>query len=427
MTVMDIPIMTLDINNEMDIMLAHRRGLQFAKFLGIGLSEQTRFATAISEICRNCVEYAGKGIIGFSVLKENEKCILSAVIKDKGKGITNLSEVLERKPEEFKGRGLGIVYAKRLADEFGIRSNSQGTTVVLQKIIPSKTAVVNNLIVEGWVKHLQNEPALSAYEEIKVRNSETIELYEELKVKTDTVEKQMQEIGKLNDKLSKSNHRLKEFTYAISHDLKTPLSSLRIASDYAISNPLGEDLPEYMAILSRSVKRLDKTIHSLIEILDMQDQDNQIVKELNFASLFQDTVEEYHQFIEDSEAIIQTDFEAAPTILYVEAYLRSLFSNLLSNSLKYRDPERPLSISIVTEPMAGAIRFRFTDTGAGMDLDLIKDRLFRPFTRFTSGSNGKGIGLYLIKGMVEGNGGTVIVESTVGRGTAFVFTLVPHQ
>ena len=424
---MDIPIMTLDINNEMDIMLAHRRGLQFAKFLGIGLSEQTRFATAISEICRNCVEYVGKGNIGFSVLKENEKCILSATIKDKGRGIANLAEVLERKPEEFKGRGLGIVYAQRLADAFRIRSNSQGTTVVLQKIIPAKNAVVNNLIVEGWVKHLQNEPPLSAYEEIKARNSETIELYEELKAKTDTVEKQMLEIGKLNDKLSKSNHRLKEFTYAISHDLKTPLSSLRIASDYAISNPEGEDLPEYMAILSRSVKRLDKTIHSLIEILDMQDQDKQIVKELNFADLFQDTAEEYHQFIEDSEAIIQTDFGTAPTIVYVEAYLRSLFSNLLSNSLKYRDPERPLTISIATEPMAGAIRFRFTDTGAGMDLDLIKDRLFRPFTRFSSGSNGKGIGLYLIKGMVEGNGGTVIVESTVGRGTAFVFTLVPHQ
>jgi signal transduction histidine kinase len=182
-----------------------------------------------------------------------------------------------------------------------------------------------------------------------------------------------------------------------------------------------------MAILSRSVKRLDKTIHSLIEILDMQDQDKQIVKELNFASLFQETAEEYHQFIEESEAVIQTDFEAAPDILYIEAYLQSLFSNLLSNSLKYRDPERPLTISIATEPMAGGIRFRFADTGAGMDLDLIKDRLFRPFTRFSSGSSGKGIGLYLIKGMVEGNGGTVIVESTVGKGTAFVFTLVPHQ
>ena len=60
--------MALDINNEMDIMLAHRRGMQFAKFSGMSLSEQTRFATAVSEICRNCIEYAFKGHIQFSIL-----------------------------------------------------------------------------------------------------------------------------------------------------------------------------------------------------------------------------------------------------------------------------------------------------------------------------------------------------------------------
>ena len=60
---MEFPVMTLDINNEMDIMLAHKRGMQLAKFLGINLSEQTRFATAVSEICRNSLEFASKASI----------------------------------------------------------------------------------------------------------------------------------------------------------------------------------------------------------------------------------------------------------------------------------------------------------------------------------------------------------------------------
>src|SRR6202000_868427 len=162
---METPIMALDINNEMDIMLAHRRGMQFAKFSGMTLSEQTRFATAVSEICRNCVEYAVKGNIQYSIWKTGDKNSLLAVIKDEGKGIKDLEEVLSRTTTQYKGRGLGIVYAKRLADEFSIVSNSRGTTVRLKKQIPSKSAaIINNLIIQGWIKHLQNEPAISAYE-----------------------------------------------------------------------------------------------------------------------------------------------------------------------------------------------------------------------------------------------------------------------
>ena len=107
--------MALDINNEMDIMLAHRRGMQFARFSGMSLSEQTRFATAVSEICRNCVEYAFKGHIQYSIWKSGEKHSLLAVIKDEGKGIKNLDEVLSRTTTQYRGRGMGIVLRPSLS------------------------------------------------------------------------------------------------------------------------------------------------------------------------------------------------------------------------------------------------------------------------------------------------------------------------
>jgi signal transduction histidine kinase len=69
----------------------------------------------------------------------------------------------------------------------------------------------------------------------------------------------------------------------------------------------------------------------------------------------------------------------------------------------------------------------FSDSAAGMDLNLIKDRLFAPFTRFSDRAPGKGIGLYLVKSMVENNGGSVSVESTPGVGTSFTFTLIPYE
>lgn len=425
---METPIMALDINNEMDIMLAHRRGMQFAKFSGMSLSEQTRFATAVSEICRNCIEYAFKGHIQFSILKAADKHALSAVIKDEGKGIRDLEEVLARNTLHYKGRGLGIVYAKKLADEFSIVSNSKGTTVKLKKFIPARSAaLINNLVIQGWIKHLQNEPAISAYEELKMRNIQLVELTEELRANAATVETQMEEIKKLNERLYANNERMKAFTYAISHDLKTPLTNLKISSDYLIKTPEADDSEIFKGILGRSVSRLDKTIHSLIEVLDVQHKENHVARELNFSQLFTEIQEELESLVRDTNASIVADFSQSPTIRYVDAFLQSLLRNLLTNSLKYRDPDRPLTIQVSTKVKRHTIQLSFTDSAAGMDLNAIKDRLFAPFSRFSDRAQGKGIGLFLIKTMVENNGGSVTVDSTPGIGTSFCFTLVPYE
>lgn len=420
--------MSLDINNEMDIMLAHRRGMQFAKFSGISLPEQTRFATAVSEISRNCMEYAFNGNILFCVVKTAEKCTLQATIKDEGKGIKGLDEILERDTTQYKGRGLGIVYAQKLADEFRILSSAKGTTVTIQKNIPVKAAtLINKLVIQGWVKHLQNEPAISAYEELKMRNIQLVELTEELRANTLMVEKQIEEIQKLNNRLTLNNDRMKAFTYAISHDLKTPLTNLKLSSGYMVHTPTGEDREIFQGILARSVSRLDKTIHSLIEILDVQHQQQQIARDLDIATLFSEIQDELDSAIKQAAATIQSDFTKAGHIRYIGAYLQSILRNLLSNSLKYKDPDRPLQITVKTKKSREGIQLIFSDTASGMDMNYVRDRLFIPFSRFSNSVEGKGIGLYMIKAMVENNGGSVTVESKAGEGTTFFFTLMAYE
>jgi len=423
----EITIMTLDVQNEMDVMLAHRRGMQFAKYSGLSLSEQTRFATAVSEICRNSLEYAMQGIINFSIGQNKANNYLLAVIKDEGKGISNLPEILERNPQSYKGRGLGLVYARRLSDIFKITSTQKGTTVHIQKNILSKTSIPSKLVIEGWIKHLDKEPVISAYEELKMRNMQLVELSEELKANGAMVEKQMVEIKKLNDQLSTSNERMKEFTYAISHDLKTPLSSLKLSSAYMENNPTATDILIYQGIVTRSVNRLDRTIQSLIEIIDLQNQNQQIIKELTFETLFHESLEEYEQFIKESGAKIEMDFSTAPGITYIEGHLQSLFHNLLSNSLKYKDEKRKLKIRVATKTGSKKIILTFSDNGMGMDMEKVKDRLFVPFNRFSGQVEGKGIGLYLIKSMIESNGGSVAVDSDPGKGTTFTFSLIPYK
>lgn len=421
-------ILTIDIRNEMDIMLAHRRGMQFAKFSGISLSEQTRFATAVSEICRNALEYTGNGMIQFSILQKKEQPVLTATVIDKGKGISQLSAILQRQPETHRGRGLGIIYARRLADHFNIHTGINGTIIIIEKNIPAKAAPINKLIIRGWLQHIEKEPVISAYEELKMRNIQLMELTEELRTNARMVETQMQEISQLNQQLYKSNERLKEFTYAISHDLKTPLSSLRMASDYLDEHPKGKEATIYRGILSRSVLRLDRTVRSLIEILDLQDKERQVIKKLAFSAVFAEAKDEYRQFIEEANAVVEDDFTAVPGIEYIEGYLQSLFHNLLSNAIKYRDQSRQLVVRAQTSKEGNNILLTFSDNGSGMDMTMIKERVFTPFARFSpQTTEGKGIGLFLIKSMVENNGGSVTVQSRLGKGTTFRFLLVPYK
>ena len=342
--------------------------MQFAKFSGLKSSEQTRFATAVSEICRNSLEYAVLGIIKFSLVQNKGRNYLLAVIKDEGKGISNLSNILERNPQSYKGRGLGLVYARRLSDDFKITSTQKGTTVHIQKNLPVKAPIPGKLVIDGWIKHLEKEPVDLAYEELKMRNMQLVELSEELKANGTMVEKQMEEIKKLNDRLSKSNERMKEFTYAISHDLEIILSSLKLSSAYMENNPTATDILIYQGIVSRSVNRLDRTIQSLIEIIDLQNQNQQIIKELAFETLFSQTVEDYEQFIEESGTKIETDSSAAAGITYIEGHLQSLFHNLLSNSLKYKDEKRKLKIQVATKTTARKTILTFSDNGMGMEI-----------------------------------------------------------
>ncbi|HTL10725.1 MAG TPA: ATP-binding protein, partial [Chitinophagaceae bacterium] len=255
----EMQIITIDVQNELDIMLSHRRGMQFSKYCGIALSEQTRFATAISELCRNVVEFAKTGSIAFSIINEGDQNALAATISDRGPGIEDLDSILDRKAEGFRGRGLGIVFARKLSDGFLIDTSSRGTQVQIKKHIPPGKAVINRLVIQGWIKHLAKEPSVSPYEELKARNIHLLELTDELSAKARVVDQQMEEIKLLNKQLASSNQQMKEFTYAISHDLKTPLSSLNIAAEYLDMHPRGKESPIYRQILGRSVKRLDKT------------------------------------------------------------------------------------------------------------------------------------------------------------------------
>ena len=140
---MKLPLLTVTVARERDVVAARQRARQLAQLLGFDTQDQTRLATAVSEIARNAWSYAGGGTLEFSVEGQSRPQILLVRVADRGPGIADLDAVLSGRYRSSTGMGLGIVGSKRLMDAFEIQTSPAGTTVLLRKLVPSRAPLVN--------------------------------------------------------------------------------------------------------------------------------------------------------------------------------------------------------------------------------------------------------------------------------------------
>jgi anti-sigma regulatory factor (Ser/Thr protein kinase) len=114
-----IPLLTLELRYERDVVLARQRGRQIARLLGFDAQDQTRIATAISELARNAFEYAGGGKVSFAIERElGGEQLFVAQVRDDGPGIKDVQAILDGRYHSSTGMGLGILGARRLTERF---------------------------------------------------------------------------------------------------------------------------------------------------------------------------------------------------------------------------------------------------------------------------------------------------------------------
>jgi serine/threonine-protein kinase RsbT len=127
--------MTLPVKREVDIVSARQAGSQVCEELGFSASVQTRVATAISELARNIVNYAGEGVIELTILQTGRRGV-EIIARDEGPGIEDVEKVLSGRYRSKTGMGMGLLGTKRLMDEFEIDTRSgKGTTVRIRKYL----------------------------------------------------------------------------------------------------------------------------------------------------------------------------------------------------------------------------------------------------------------------------------------------------
>ena len=125
---------TTVIRSDLDIVVARTRARDTAKALGFGAIDQARIATAVSELARNIFLYAGTGEVHVRQVERNGRKGIEIVCEDQGPGITNIDLVMQDGYSTSRGMGMGLPGAKRLMDEFHIKSQENvGTTITSRK------------------------------------------------------------------------------------------------------------------------------------------------------------------------------------------------------------------------------------------------------------------------------------------------------
>ena len=245
----------------------------------------------------------------------------------------------------------------------------------------------------------------------------------EQKLALERIDQAQHQLRDNNEQLIRANVDLDNFIYTASHDLKAPISNIEGLLDALLlelpaATAQSEEVRPLLDLMQDSVNCFKRTIEHLTNVSRLQKEYGRSTVPVGLAAIIHDVCLDLELVIQSTEARLEIDVQAAPTVLFSEKNLRSLVFNLLSNALKYRAPTRPLHVHLRTWAEADHVVLEVRDNGLGLDT-VYTDRLFGMFQRFHDHVEGSGIGLYMVKKMVENAGGRITVASTLEVGSIF--------
>ncbi|WP_223651289.1 PAS domain-containing protein [Hymenobacter psoromatis] len=239
-----------------------------------------------------------------------------------------------------------------------------------------------------------------------------------------------EELQATNQQLTRTNADLDNFIYAASHDLKAPITNIE-----GLLLALREQLPPavrqteqvrpLLRMMGDAVERFQKTIGDLTDISKLQQAHAQPAEPVDLATLIEEISLDLAPALPPSTRVL-VDVAACPTVSFAPKNLRSIIYNLLSNAVKYAAPDRPAVVQLRSRRTAGACLLEVQDNGLGLTAAQ-QTRLFGMFQRLHSHVEGSGVGLYMVKKIVDNAGGTITVQSEPGVGSTFTVRLPDEE
>ena len=431
-----IPIATVAIRYEHDVVLARQRARLVAARVGFDAQEQVRFATAVSELARNAFQYAGGGRLQLELGREGDRSMLVARVRDSGPGIAELPRILAGEYKSATGMGVGILGARRLSDRFTIESApGEGTCVSIGKIVAHARLLDAQDAASIADTMLRQEPA-SPYQELQQQNQELLDTLEALRASTTIVERLNQELeetnrgvvalyAELDDRaaeLKRMSETKTRFLSDVSHELRTPLTSIVNLSRLLLSGvdgDLNEEQGKQVRLVEGSAKWLAEMVSDLLDIAKIEAGK----VELRLGSFTTDALfaalRGMFRPLQTTDDVRLVFDDAAITLVSDEQRVAQVLRNFISNALKF---------TLAGEVRVGAVEqginvvFYVRDTGAGIAPE-DQGRIFEDYTQVDGPIQrtlrGTGLGLPLTRKLAALLGGSVSVDSEPGVGSTF--------
>jgi signal transduction histidine kinase/CheY-like chemotaxis protein len=443
-------ILSVEVRQQQDVVLTRQRARQIAALLGFDAQDQTRLATAVSEIARNALQYAGGGKAEFFV-EGDATPVLLIQVRDRGPGFA-VHAILDGH-DTGGGKGLGLIGVRRLMDRFHIDSKRDaGTSVVFGKALPKRglpTGDVSRLSAE-LLKRLPSDP----YEEVREQNQELLRTLDELRQRQGELavaHKQLQEreltLSQLNEELENTNRGVvalyaeledkadflgrasemkSRFLSNMSHEFRTPLNAVTGLTRLLLDRVDGELTPEQekqIRLIRGAAESLTELVNDLLDLAKVEAGKVTVrPTEFDIASLFGGLRGMLRPLLAANSSV-ELIFEEPPELPPLrtdESKVSQILRNFISNALKFTE-KGEVRVAAATGANDTVI-FSVADTGIGIARE-DQSRIFEEFAQVEGPhqkrAKGTGLGLPLVKKLAGLLGGHVGLQSTVGVGSTF--------
>jgi signal transduction histidine kinase/CheY-like chemotaxis protein len=438
-----ISILKVAIRHEQDTVAVRQRSRQIAKLLGFEPQDQTRIATAVSEIARNAYRYAGGGRVEFSIEGNSAPQLFIIEVSDDGQGIANLKDILEGRYTSSTGMGLGIVGARRLMDQFEIQSDpGRSTKVWLKKVFPRKAPMVMPQDLSAIAQQLALDKPKDAIGELELQNQELMRTLDELRRRQEDLQRVNRELEDTNrgvvalyaelddkaDHLRRADELKSKFLSNMSHEFRSPLNSILALTDLLLKQsdgPINKDQTEQIGFIRHAAQDLYELVNDLLDLAKVEAGKVEVKpSHFDVPSLFGALRGMLRPlFLNQSVSLVFEDASDLPVLYSDEGKISQILRNFLSNALKFTERGE---VRVSASAQEDRIQFSVTDTGIGIapaDQELI----FQDFSQIDSPLQrkvkGTGLGLPLSRKLARLLRGDVDLTSQPGSGSRFTLDI----
>ena len=385
-------LLRVNLSLETDFLLARQRAKQIAELFGFELQDQTRIATAVSEIARNAWEYAGGGHVEFFIdpgATPEELPRMRIVISDRGPGIAHLEQIWAGTYQSQTGMGIGLIGARRLVDQLEVKTGAGGTHVSLFKAVPrqampmpGREEITETLERRGSFErigstvalHDQNQELVTLLTDLRAREAELQALNVELEETNRGVLVLYAELADKAQAVQAASEMKTRFLTGVTHELRTPLNSIVSLARLMLGHtdgPLNAEQEKQVNFILRSAQNLTEMVNDLLDLAKIEAGKSSInLSHFTVQELFAGLRGMFRPLVTNPEVKLLFEIPDARIELHSdEGKLSQIMRNFISNALKFTESGSIVVTATPQGPASGdgrEIRFAVADTGRGI-------------------------------------------------------------